>query len=244
MMKGEKMKRLQICFFTIFMVWSIASHADNYFQSKISKIPPDIQKLMTGKTWHEGCPLGFDQLAYLQLSYWGFDHKPHKGELIVYKDIAENTVETFKELFQIQFPIESMQLPERFWGQNSILSDDNTSAFYCRMDQQSIHKFSPHSYGIAVDINSVYNPSIIANNQVYPESGRKYLDRNLRHQGMIFENDPTFKIMTKYGWYWGGFFPDGVDYQHFQKLMIKHYLVSGFQYLPPNKQIMSYGLTN
>jgi hypothetical protein len=218
--------------------------AQEVFTSEISSIPPQIKELMTGHSWHEGCPLGLDQLAYLKMSYWGFDNKAHQGELIVYKDIAQNTVETFKALFAIKFPIESMQLPERFPKEASLLKDNNTSAFYCRMDEQTTNKFSPHSYGIAIDINNVYNPAIIAEGKVSPESGRKYLNRALQHKGMIRENDAVFQIFTERGWYWGGYFPSGVDYQHFQKLIIKHYLVTGFKYLTPKEQIMAYGLTN
>lgn len=219
------------------------SYANENFHSSISNIPASIQQLMIEKSWHKGCPLTLNQLAYLTLSYWGFDNKPHEGELIVYKEIAQNTVDTFRELFQIKFPIESMQLPERLSNKSTILKDNNTSAFYCQTDAQSPNKFSAHSYGIAIDINPVYNPSMIANHKVYPESGKKFLDRKLRHKGMIREGDSAFGILTKYGWYWGAFFPE-VDYQHFQKLLIKHYLITSFQSVPANKQILSYGITD
>jgi len=121
---------------SLFISLMNVAYAKNNFYSQISPIPSDIQKLMTGKSWHKGCPIGFDRLVYLKLSYWGFDDKPHVGELIVYKDIATDTVATFKELYEIKFPIESMQLPERFSG-TSYASDNNTSAFYCRSDDQS-----------------------------------------------------------------------------------------------------------
>jgi D-alanyl-D-alanine carboxypeptidase len=219
------------------------SYASEIFYSEISEIPENVKRLMVNKSWHNGCPLPLNKLAYIKLSYWGFDNKTHLGELIVYKDIARNTVDTFKELFQIRFPIESIQLPEKLPERSSISKDNNTSAFYCQKDAQSPDKYSSHSYGIAIDINPVYNPSIIANNKVYPESGRTYLDRNLKHEGMIKEGDPAFEILAKFGWYWGAYFPE-VDYQHFQKIIIKHYLVKSFQFVPANKQILSYGITD
>ncbi len=84
------------------------------FYGKISPIPPEVKKMMIGHSWHEGCPIGFDQLSYLQVSYWGFDNKPHVGEIIVYRGIANETVDTFKQLFEIKFPIERMQIPKPY----------------------------------------------------------------------------------------------------------------------------------
>ena len=216
-------------FVFIFVLFSLTTtYAKNTFYSQISSIPENVQKLMIGKSWHKGCPVGFEQLSYLKLSYWGFDNKPHVGELIVYKGIAEDTVATFKKLYEIKFPIESMKLPERFSGE-FYARDNNTSAFYCRSDDQSPKNLSDHSYGIAIDVNSVYNPAVIANNKIWPEEGKKYMDRHLQHKGMFHLGDPAVNILTQHGWYWGAFFPDGVDYQHFQKVMIDHYLITGLQ---------------
>jgi hypothetical protein len=172
---------MKVHFLFIFLINN--TYAKNSFYSRITPIPSDIQKLMTGKSWHEGCPVGFDRLVYLKLSYWGFDDKSHVGELIVYKDIAADTIATFKELYEIKFPIESMELPERF-SEKSYASDNNTSAFYCRSDDQSPTHLSDHSYGIAIDVNSVYNPSVVSNHQIWPKEGEKYMDRSLQHKRM------------------------------------------------------------
>ncbi len=48
----------------------------------------------------------------IRLSHWGFDDKPHVGELIIYKPLAEEVVAIFCELYEIRFSIERMQQPE------------------------------------------------------------------------------------------------------------------------------------
>jgi len=65
------------------------------------------------------------------------------------------------------------------------------------------------------------------------------MDRSLQHKGMFHLGDPAVNILTRHGWYWGAYFPDGVDYQHFQKIMLNHYLITGLQYLPPDKQLVT-----
>jgi hypothetical protein len=219
---------------------SIPSYAENNtFHGKINSIPPQIKKMMLGHSWHQGCPIGFDQLAYLQLSYWGFDNKPHVGEIIVYQPIAQETLDIFKQLFEIKFPIERMQLPETLPKGLSNSTANNTSGFYCRADEQNPSKMSRHSYGLAIDINDLYNPAV-EGKKVDPEQGRKYLDRNLNHPGMIKEGDKVFEIFTSHGWFWGGFFNE-VDYQHFDKLISKHYRINHMEYIPSDKQIKSLG---
>ncbi len=74
--------------------------------------------------------------------------------------------------------------------------------------------------------------------KVDPEQGRKYLDRSLNHPGMIKEGDKVFTILTEHGWVWGGFFKE-VDYQHFRKLISRHYRVNKMEYISPDNQIKS-----
>jgi hypothetical protein len=207
------------------------------FHGEINSIPADIQKQMMHRTWHEGCPIGFNKLAYLHLSYWGFDNKVHVGELIVYKPLAQETLNIFRQLFIQRFPIEKMRLPERYANDEAQAAANNSSAFYCRADGQTPTKFSHHSYGIAVDINPLYNPAI-EGKTVSPVNGRPYLNRKLKQEGMINEGDKVFSLFTKHGWLWGGFFTE-VDYMHFEKFMTLHYMINGMGYIPPDQRIKS-----
>ncbi|NCC25899.1 MAG: hypothetical protein EOM25_12020 [Deltaproteobacteria bacterium] len=85
--------------------------AGDEFTGTSDPIPDSIRRQMTGKTWKPECPVSLDQLAYVRVSHWGFDNRPHVGELIVNKAIADNTISAFRELFAVHFPIESMKLP-------------------------------------------------------------------------------------------------------------------------------------
>ncbi|MCK5683751.1 M15 family metallopeptidase [bacterium] len=206
---------------------------ENKFTGKISPIPKDIKAKMIGESWKKGCPVDFDQLTYLRISFWGFDNKTHIGELIINKAIAENTVETFRELYNIRFPIQSMKLPIFYLNNpNDSSRKNNSSAFYYRKDAQSPKKLSLHSYGIAIDLNPFYNPSPVAGGKVEPQGAEKYLNRKLRIKGMIHEGDKVFQIMTKNGWAWGGFFKQGADPMHFEKIITRQYIIKSLEYLP------------
>ena len=174
----------------------------------------------------------------------GFDNKTHIGEIIVYAPLANETIDVFRQLYAIKFPIERMQIPEHLPKSNITVpagaetsNANNSSGFYCRADGQTSSKLSAHSYGIAIDINPVYNPAK-AGNVVEPENGRKYLDRQLNHPGMIKEGSPAVLIFTRHGWYWGGYYKQ-VDSMHFMKITTKQYIVTHMEYIPKDKQIES-----
>lgn len=210
------------------------SNADTFY-GKVSNISPDLQKMMIGHSWHQGCPVGLDQLSYLRVSFWGFDDKTHIGEIIVYKPVAKEALDIFRQLYAIKFPIESMKLPERFPAGDSDLKADNTAGFYCRQDSQTPTQLSMHAFGLAIDLNNIYNPAL-EGKKVDPAQGRKYLNRNLKHKGMIRQGDPVFLIFANHGWYWGGYFRQ-VDYQHFTKLITGPYRIDHLQYIPPSKRL-------
>ncbi len=207
------------------------SYAQDGFRGSVESIPSEIAKKMSDHTWHNGCPLPISSMSYLTVTYWGFDHKPHEGHLMVLNLLAGETLQIFQELYQIKFPIEKMVLPDAYaskkndwlaidWASSE---DDDTYGFLCRDDDQTPGKFSPHSYGVAFDINPAYNPSMIADNKVQPVAGKKYLDRSLHLDGMV--NDKVVAIFARHGWKWGGYWPkDKVDYMHFQKDMDEHYM--------------------
>jgi hypothetical protein len=187
------------------------------FTAEVSAIPPRIAAQMKQSTWHEGCPVGLDQLAYLRLSYWGFDQVPHQGELIVNKKLAAEVVGIFKALYAKRFPIERMQLMDVFKGNDdAAMAVNNTSAFNCRDITNQPGKFSLHSYGVAVDINTLINP-YVKGDLVLPEGGRKYQDRTRQVPGMIVRDGFVYNMFIRKGWHWGGDWETRQDYQHFEK---------------------------
>jgi hypothetical protein len=63
------------------------------FEASVQPVPQEARTKMKGIAWHPGCPVGLDDLAYLRLSYWGFDGSPHPGILVVHRKLAADTVE-------------------------------------------------------------------------------------------------------------------------------------------------------
>lgn len=192
------------------------------FKSEVTKIPQNIVARMKKYSWKKGCPVPIDKLAYVKLSYWGYDSKHHTGELIVKADIVDEVVDAFKIMYENKFPIERMELIEKYKGSDDASMDaNNTSAFNCRPITGQPGTFSPHSYGTAIDINPIYNP-YVKKDKVLPPRGKKYADRTTSHKGMIKEGDAVHGAFKKHGWTWGGT-QDwlskrcNLDYQHLQK---------------------------
>ncbi|HVT62404.1 MAG TPA: M15 family metallopeptidase [Legionellaceae bacterium] len=197
--------------------YSSQKSVSSMFKSHVRSIPKSIANKMQQYSWHKECPVTLSQLAYVQVSYWGFDQKPHQGELIVHKELAEEVVTIFKSLFQHRFPIHSMRLIEHFQGNDALsMAANNTSAFNCRPVIDRPGEFSQHSYGRAIDINPLLNPYINGQN-ISPPEGNIYQNRHQFAPGKIVKDDFVFDLFIKHGWDWGGLWFDVQDYQHFEK---------------------------
>lgn len=184
---------------------------------EVLSIPEDIKSLMIGKTIYENSIMDFDDLRYLRVTYFGYDENSHIGEIIVYKDIAEEVVNIFKELYENKFPIEKMKLPDYYGGvDEESMRDNNSSGFNDR--PVSVTQRSYHQLGLAIDINPLYNPFIVfKNNYLAPGNSREFLDRSKDVKGMITDSSICVKIFKKYGWEWGGDWTYCKDYQHFER---------------------------
>ena len=185
-------------------------------------LPHSIQERITGKSWKQNCPISLGDLAYLEISFWGYDDQEHVGELIVHKRLAQEVLEIFQEIYENHFPIERMRLVEAYNVDDiASMNDNNSSAFCSRAITNKPGIFSNHSYGIAIDINTKVNP-YVKGNCVLPESGSQFLERDKPAKGIITDNkeNACHLAFIKRGWDWGGswYSKKGyVDYQHFSK---------------------------
>jgi hypothetical protein len=170
-----------------------------------------------GKSWREGCPVGPDQLRLINLSVLGFDGKVYRGELIVNAAVATEVARTFADLYFNRFPIQRMETVEKYDADDDkSMEANNTSAFNCRPITGGT-SWSNHSYGRAIDINTVQNPYISGSGAVYPPNGKPYVDRTRTDPGLIHADDSTVRAFTSRGWDWGGYWDSPIDYQHFEK---------------------------
>lgn len=189
---------------------------------KIYKIPQDVlNSMIDKKIWLEDCPVHYDDLRLVRVSYVNFNNKiMHNGEIIVHKTMAEPTLRIFEELLAINFPINSIKLIDEYNGCDiSSMEANNSSGFnYRKIIGSEI--ISMHSYGLAIDVNPLQNPYIIndknsENHEIFPKMGKDYLDRKLMKRGMITEE--VIKIFAKNKFtIWGGSWKTPVDYHHFQ----------------------------
>jgi len=193
------------------------------YDYSINKITPQVKKRMIqGNSWRKGCPVGLENLRYIQVNHWDFKGKSKRGELIVHKNVAKEVVEIFHELYKIKYPINKMRLVSDFKGSDfQSIEADNTSAFNCRSATGS-KKWSKHSYGKAIDINPIENPYVSRKGRISHKASLKYRKRVHKNstpqdRAMLLRNDKATKIFQKYGWKWGGNFKSIKDYQHFAK---------------------------
>lgn len=181
------------------------------FQSSIGPVPDDVA---TRSTWEEACPVALEDLAYLTVTFRGFDHRPHTGELMVAQSVATDIVSVFEALYAAAYPIEEMRVTSPADLEAPPTGDGNvTSAFACRPVAGG-KGWSQHAYGLAIDINPFHNP-YVRGDRVLPELAGDYLDRSRRLPGMITDGDAVTRAFDEIGWGWGGRWSSLKDYQHF-----------------------------
>lgn len=187
-----------------------------YYRATISEITDVIFEKMK-RSWHDNNPVPLRDLRYLTVSYWGFDSCVHQGELIVHAEVAQEVVDIFEELFEHKYPIERMNLIDVYDACDSLAcADNNSSAFCSRLVTGHSSKWSYHSYGLAIDLNTRINP-YKKRNFIEPINGAPFLDRSAQIKGLIRKGDSCYQAFIKRGWKWGGDWTDLVDYQHFSK---------------------------
>lgn len=185
----------------------------------IKPIPDDIFEKMQGKSYKENCTVPREELRYLHILHVGFDNNTHEGELIVNKRIAEDVLDIFKELYKARYQIEKVRLIDEYNAQDELsMRDNNSSAFNFRYISYSTI-LSKHAMGLAVDINTLYNPyikQVDGRLNIEPANAVQYVDRNRQFPHKIDHDDLCYKLFTKYGFEWGGDWEDSKDYQHFE----------------------------
>lgn len=183
---------------------------------EIQKIPDNIYEKMIGNSIPDKDFVDKNSLDYLKITYYGFDNKPHIGDMVVSKEVSKEVIEIFKELYENKYPIEKISLIDNYGADDELsMSANNTSSFCYRVVDGS-KVLSNHSKGLAIDINPLINP-MVKNGDVSPRKGQDYIERNEDVKGMITKGDACYNAFTKRGWTWGGEWSNLKDYQHFEK---------------------------
>jgi hypothetical protein len=192
-----------------------SSRAAAAFRFQAFKLSPALRGLLSHTSWRPGCPVGLAQLRYLRISYRGFDHRAHLGEMVVNASAVQGLRRVFAALFAARFPIRRMRLVDRYRGSDyASIQADNTSAFNCR-DATGSSRWSEHAYGLAIDINPIENPYVYANGTTTHPASDSYLDRSNVRPGMAVPGGTLVRAFDAIGWGWGGRWPRPTDFQHF-----------------------------
>lgn len=188
---------------------------------EIKEIDDDIFSRIKGKSYKDDCTVPLEELRYLTVAHYTLDGNVEKGELICNKDIAEDLIDIFRNLYKAQYPIERMVLIDEYDADDrKSMEANNTSCFNYRVVAGST-KLSNHAKGLAIDINPLYNPYVKKqkNGKLYvsPSNGKSYADRKGNFPYKIDENDLCYKEFISHGFKWGGAWVSMKDYQHFEK---------------------------
>lgn len=214
------MKKLLLLFLLLFAASSFASTTADSGTFTVSVIPDSIFEQMVGKSFPQNCAVQRSSLRYLRLSFWGKDNKPHVGEMICNKAIADDLVDIFKQLFAAKYPIERMELVDKYGANDEkSMTANNTSCFNFRY-VSGTKTVSKHGQGMAVDVNPLYNPCVSSSGKIEPAAGKSYAYRRSTRKDvpmMIDRNDLCYKLFISHGFRWGGAWKSKKDYQHFQK---------------------------
>ena len=153
-----------------------------------------------------------ENLRLVDVYYYGFDDKLHKGQLVVHKAVVLDVIEIFELIRESRFPISKVVPISNYgWSDEKSMQDNNTSAFNYRFISGT-RVISNHASGLAIDINPMMNP-YIKNGISLPE---KSVYDTIK-AGTISSGSQLVKEFKQRGWQWGGDWKSLKDYQHFEK---------------------------
>lgn len=187
------------------------------FHASVLEIPPDLQRAMIGKSWHDDprCP-PFDQLRVIEMTYWSFEDTVERGQLVVAAAVADDIAGVFRRIFRAKFPLGGMKPICRFDGSDAASMDANNCSSFNFRTISGRDQLSQHAHGLAIDINPVQNP-YIKPGVLVPAAGEAYRDRDDVRRGMIVRPGPVIEAFESIGWGWGGDWTSKKDYHHFSQ---------------------------
>lgn len=188
-------------------------------------IPGSVRASMNGKSMKTNPNISYEDLSYLTIPHYDFDYNITEGHLVVNTELAEEVLDIFAELFDVRYPIERMELIDKYDADDfTSIEFNNTSAFNYRLVSTGTGSLSNHAYGRAIDINPQQNPYVYRNGTGAHENAREYWQRDISQwtreidrAAYIGRDTEIYSIFTKYGWTWGGDWSSAKDYQHFEK---------------------------
>ena len=185
----------------------------------ITEITDDIFERIYGLSFKEDCTLPRDDLRYLHVLHKDKDGNVLEGEMIVNVHIAQDVLDILKELYENGYPIEKIKLVDEYGADDEASMEDNNSSCFNFRTVPGSKKMSKHSMGLAIDINTRYNPYVRykdGQSVITPVNGIEYADRDAEFDYKIEKGDLCYELFTAHGFAWGGEWKNSKDYQHFE----------------------------
>ena len=172
------------------------------FTSTIAPLSEALKASMRGHTWRTECPVPLDALRLVAVSHFTPHGDVAEGQLVVHQRVAVQVRDIFSDLFVAKFPIARMEPIEKFGGDDEkSMQANNTSAFNCRAVTGG-KGFSKHAYGVAIDINPLWNPYVRERGEIVvvkPSTATDFVARTPSRPGMISRGDAVHRAFTTRG---------------------------------------------
>ncbi len=172
-----------------------------------------------GCSYRTAAPVGRAELRYLRVLHCDAEGRVLKGELICHHKIADDLLAIFRALYEARYPIERMVLIDEYGADDTRSMEANNSSAFNFRPMVGSKRLSKHSYGLAIDINPLYNPYVKRTAErviIEPASGAPYVDRTADFPYKITADDLCVKLFKQHGFTWGGDWRTLKDYQHFE----------------------------
>lgn len=190
---------------------------EKYFY--VTPIDDELFARIKGKSFKDDCTLPREDLRYLHVLHKDLDGNTREGELICNVYIAYDLMDIFIKLYEANYPIEKIRLVDEYNADNETsMRDNNSSCFNFRFISHTT-RVSKHELGLAVDINTLYNPyiKVVDGKRILePATAAAYVDRTKNFPYKIDKNDLCYKLFIAHGFEWDGSWTNRKDYQHFE----------------------------
>lgn len=116
---------------TTFVLWLCCTLGAQSQIFTSTAIPDSVWQTMQGKTWHDNPYIKRSDLRYLRISHVDLEGRPHVGEMICNKLIADKLLTIFRELYKAHYPIQQMRLPDVYDADDERHMRANNTSCFC-----------------------------------------------------------------------------------------------------------------
>lgn len=201
----------------VFVVFYMTFKDPNFY---IDEIPENLKKkiIMNG-VWNQSCPVPLNRLKIVNIKYYDKNRVMNRdGQFLVLDVVSNHALSVFRKLYKKKFSIEKIDdiLIHKSHQESRI--ENISMGFICDSNDD---KSLLYSYGMAFDINPLYNPALkYTTNSVdgsvsikAPGVSRGFINRGLNFR---MKNEEIASIFHENGFSnWGGNWIEDMNWQYF-----------------------------